>query len=347
MLTETPILSRPNIPPGRGEYKYQPHLPSLQSELIHKPEPSTPAIDALHPFPVTEEGKDLGEFAQTLLHETGLPLTRITQIAYIPNHYGNHDVLGSYEIGGDHHGRLSFYKNMERIPALGQFAVAMHEGAHASSPFNTEDGTDEDYGGKKNRERAALNVIRVANQASSTGIFLNGYHEYIYHLKESGQLSKEQWQRIWLEETHAIASELAATNYKHLQQVEQRQFYVLKRQDNIHDFVPLTSRQNEKTGKVYPSGIEQTLMDLTKIQTVQQLHDHWNTIHAKYDNATTPFHQIKRDRPTFLPLIPGTEFIVIQVIYLRRTKFDNDPLEELLERAGLRRRDNIISSAFV
>jgi len=309
-------------------------------------------VDKSHLFPKTEQGEDLGVFAQNLLRVTRMPLTRITEIAYMPNTYNTHDVLGSLERGGPHEGRLSFYKAMEKIDGIGQFGVAVHESAHGSSPFDTQGvRINEDYGGEQNRLRAAENVVNVANQAAQTGIFLNGYHEYIYNLEPQIQaelLSKYPditpeethavWEDVWREETHAIASELAATNRRHLAQVEEAQYRALQRQGLQETFVPLVSTK-DATGKVTPSGIDQTLLDLTKFASVEEMVTHWQQVKSELYNKLTPFHKQKRQPRQPVPYFPPiTERVIIAIVQpIRRNPWEEDLIVTLLPLPTLRR----------
>src|SRR5260221_592919 len=267
-------------------------------------------VDKEHPFP-----ENKGQFAQKLLIETGMPLTHVTSLAYVPNTYINHDVLGSAETGGEHDGRLTFYKDLGKIPAIGQVGVAVHELAHFASPLAER--TTDDFGSKEKRLRALHNVIDIANQAAYTGVFLNGYHEYIYHLrnviKENLQLSEQEtnelWGKLWLEETHAIASELAATNYNQLAQVEEKQYRLLHAIGRKREFAPLVSRKDLKSGQTEISGIDQTLMDLTGIQDITALHKHWRDLRMKYYDKIPPFHE--NDPIQLLPPIPGRGIIIV------------------------------------
>lgn len=316
-----PLMSPP--PEIRGGDLVGMLRPSLEEaltpDIIHFP------TDIAHPFPVSESGEDLDAFADLMLSETRLPLTSVREKAYIPNEHGTHGVLGSWETAGPHQGRLTFYKDMKRIPAIAQFGVAFHEGSHAVSPFTTD--SAKDYGGEANRQRVQENVLAIASQAEATGIFLNGYHAHIYNLKRHAQTQEElaQWAQLYLEETHAIANELAVTNYKHLQQVEERQFARLKELDQVQGFVPFTSRINPETGRLQESDLDWTIRTLTKFDTPEEMHRYFRGIRARYGGTRTPFHDVPDEPFEFLPFIPGTERII--VIYGQKRR---NPWEEIL-----------------
>ena len=237
-------------------------------------------IDLHHPF----ETKNQEIFARWLLQKTRMPLTRVTSLAYRPNDYTNHGVLGSTEMGGIYDGRLTLYKDLNRIPAIGQLGVAVHELAHSSSPFDRS--TAGDYGSEINRLKAANNVINIANQSATTGIFLNQYQRELFLHLIQGNISP----RRWFEENHAITMELAATNPAHLKQVEIAQYFTLLRQGRQHDFVRLTSKFNRRTGEQIICGTDEALLHLTRFSTITALHDHWQELRDTLKGDITPLH---------------------------------------------------------
>lgn len=310
MAIETPMFSLEG---------FHPLLPDIQANISTALIP----VDVFHPFPEAME-----PFAQNLLVQTGMPLTHVNTLAYIPNTYGTHGVLGSAEIAGENDGRLTFYKDMDKIPAIGQVGVAVHELAHFSSPFAER--TNDDFGGEEKRLRAQDTVIRVANQSAETGIFLNSYHEFIYNIKDRIRPEdQEAWEQLWLEETHAIASELAATNPRHLEQIDNAHYARLKSAGKEDAFVPLVSRRDRETNETLISGIDQTLMDLTGITNIDALYTHWEHLRETYRGMTTPFHKTHREPVGVFPVIPERKVVII-VGYRRRSGFGIDP-EDLIE----------------
>jgi len=255
------------------------------------PEVKNIPVDPEYPFPKLDPEKiDPEGYARWLMYQAKLPLSTTTRIAYRPNMRGEEGILGSAEDNG----RVTFWKDMEKIPAVAQWGVALHELGHRVSPLRVENTPL--YGSAEKRERAELNAYRMAEQAIITRRFLNGYHKYRYKQMMTGQIPYE----LWVEETQQIALNLAGENPAHLQQVEDAQRRRMDRMGRRNDFVALTSQQN-RDGTWNVSALDQALMDLTKIQSVEELHNHYRKVREKLPKKT-PLHTGDIAQPLDYPM---------------------------------------------
>jgi hypothetical protein len=220
--------------------------------------------DTTHPFRTQADE----QMARWLIEQTGIPLFTVESIGYKENKIGERGVLGEAEISDYRSARVRFYRDMLRIPDKRAFyAVAVHEMSHAATPFLINN--DSAYGSSRKRVETALHVMRVAKQTAETQTFINPYHRFIYENYAQGKVPK----RVYLEETHAIMNEVAATNREHLAQVDKAQ----------QDIMRLKGKGNQTVSLV--EGAEKTLLNLTRNPQTQERFTNAQEMYAHFDRV--------------------------------------------------------------
>ena len=275
-----------------------PKLPQISWEILQNYGiPNTLASE----IPVAQDaefGPELEPFARELLRVTAMPLDNVSRLAYRPNTHGMEGTLATAEL---YSGEVSFYSDMSEVSAEYQLEVAVHELAHVSTP--SLERNNDVYGGRENRQKAQLTILRAALQTEATQIFLNDYHRYIYEQYQSGRMDG----RTWFEETHAIALQMAAGEPEELARIDEMQYQKLNEMGLSEYYNPLVSRQDEE-GNIEESGIDWILRTLTHIDSVEEMHQHFGRLRDALEGQVTPFHTNRA-----LPRqIPGRIFFIVQ-----------------------------------
>lgn len=157
----------------------------------------------------------------------------------------------------EHFQYTSFLKD---IPEK-QLGTIAHEGAHANTPFRRENAFL--FGSEEARSEAAEFAKKAAQQTIDSQRFLNKYHESLYRRLDAKEITRETFD----EETWAIASELALTNRKHLEQVQAAQHASINGRikggllAEGYQTVDLLSKVDE-ADKVTVAGVDKALIQL-------------------------------------------------------------------------------------
>lgn len=319
---EIPPLTFPQ-PPNAPHLKGFPLVESLPSSSLAR-FVQEDRLEQIAQIPFARPSNEIGErkvqFIQDLVAATGLPL-KVSKFDYEPSSSGYHGVLGSAVIDGINKGLVTFYRDMSKASAIEQGGVAYHEVEHTLNPFDPDN--DDVYGGEEYRQIVADNIARIAQQAKDTGIFLNPYHRYIYDLHETGQFTQEQWEQLYLQETHAIVMEMAAMHPDELNAVDHMQYDVLSSLGRQDAFVPLVSVKYSTTGNVLLGIPDQIFMQQMQIEDVFELKKHFAQLRDALEDQKTPLHETQD--PMFM-LPEGRRIVGYIIIFKPLT----DPLDELL-----------------
>lgn len=221
------------------------------------------------------------EWVEKAIAAPGMPLRNVRQVSYLGNDAdGKEQWLGHWQQYESQEGNLVYkgevalYKNLEKVPAIGVLGTIVHEEAHANTPLY--EGNFDLYGGRENMRRARQHAEVVAKRTIATHVYLNPYHAYLYKEFAEGRMDPG----TFVEETHAIMTELAFTNREHLKQVSDAQAFKLG--------------ELSKDGKVKPKvdileGAEKTLIDLLSnggalrdIKTTDDLEEYIDKVRAGF-----------------------------------------------------------------
>lgn len=199
---------------------------------------------------------------KTRMENFGLPLQNIEKVAYQPNDRGQEGLVGSYQ---PYTGEMVYYKSLEKLPAIAQDGVMLHETAHSSSPF--EEKNIFLYGSVEAATKARAHTEAVAKQSLETNTYLNGYQAALAEKLKSQEIDE----RRFLEETFAILVELRFTNPKHLEQVQE------------------SLNKKTKDAVDINSGIDQALISLMpEINSQEQLDEHINKLRQQVVKTNKP-----------------------------------------------------------
>ncbi len=163
----------------------------------------------------------------------GFPVENFRNFVHRSNDGEDEGVLASWGIGQANKGEFSVHELHYTMAREKQLGTLAHESAHANTPLLPENAHL--FGGEAERSDAERYVQQLARQSLDTGKWLNGYHKYLAGQYNSGEIGYV----TFVEETSAIASELALTNRNHLRQVEAAQH---KSIDNIARIARISGR---------------------------------------------------------------------------------------------------------
>jgi hypothetical protein len=194
---------------------------SLNPELETPENP--PGLDPEeHLLSIPQEGFTTEQHHQltSRILAVGLPVDNYTKLSRRANEPETRNNLASWGVGSENYGEFTEYELLdEQIPER-QLAALVHEGAHANTPRRKENAPL--YGGESKRAQAELFARDLAAQTLMTGKYLTGYHKHLAAELINGQKTPEDYE-LFVEETQAIAMELAITNRAKLEQVESAQ----------------------------------------------------------------------------------------------------------------------------
>jgi len=190
--------------------------PELQQRITGREAREAHVRAALRPE-TFRDGNTTPEWAAERIIDVGLPVDRIKAITLERNKKGRETVLGSWGIGEKNKGVYSVYELLQRQIPEKQLGTIAHESGHANSPFRNENAFL--FGSEEARAEAARFAEAAAQQTIDSQRFLNNYHKDLYARMIAGDITRATFN----EETWAITTELALTNRKHLQQVQEAQ----------------------------------------------------------------------------------------------------------------------------
>ncbi len=299
--------------PERGKIlKFR--APESAEQLRHSPFRSREHLarvinDAENPIP-TEKRKAL----ETMIWDTKLPTATLTRFAYRKNQPHERGVLASAHVAGARKGMLTIYKDLEVLSGrhlakdrLGRehIGTVVHEMMHLLSPLDKSHAKL--YGSEMKRMQAEKFAEDFATQSARSQVFLNGYHHLLY----TQLVNREIRWKTWVEESNAILHETSVINPNKVKQVEASQHNVIdtinRRYHSKIGKVQLTSTQ-KADGSWNTSIVDQSLMALTGIQTVDALQNHWRELRNNYPPATQArIYQPERRAQRIVLLIPVHE----------------------------------------
>lgn len=198
----------------------------------------------------------------------GLPVDNYTKLIRAKNDasQGTKHHLGSWGIGVHNYGEFTVYELLDQYGgeiSEERLATIAHEGAHANTPLLPENAHL--FGSETERTQAEKFAWAAADQTLRTGKYLNGYHSALAQELSTGEITYE----TFVEETQAIASELALTNRAKLAQVEAAQHAQLDRQRRLDIPETLVEPVNllsgvSNDGVVSVDGIDRQLIALLR-----------------------------------------------------------------------------------
>lgn len=218
----------------------------------------------------------------------GLPIDNLRKLVRRPNDTGSEGVLGSWDNGPENYGEFSVYELLDKqIPEM-RLGTLVHEGAHANSPLRQENAHF--YGGEEERAQAELYVHNLAGQSLITGKYMTGYHKHLAKQLDANEIPLG----TFIEETQAIASELALTNRAKLAQVEAAQHAKIDKLRQAGLVTPdlkavnLLSHPSE-SGEAEVDGIDKQMVALiTGVSDYDSLIGHTTGLKARFYPAQTP-----------------------------------------------------------
>lgn len=253
----------------------------------------------------------------------GLPVDNYTKLIRGKNDVraGTEHHLGSWGTGIGNYGEFTIYELLDRYGAEipeERLATIAHEGAHANTPLLPENAHL--FGGETERVEAERFAWAAADQTLRTKRYLTGYHADLAEKLSQGKITHE----TFVEETQAIATELALTNRAKLEQVEAAQHAQLDRQrrldapETLVEPVNLLSRVN-KDGVVAVEGIDRQLIALIKdVSDYRGLIDHVGTLKAHiYPEATLAVADARFQQQQPLFEIEPKRLLAIFMRYIR------------------------------
>ena len=194
-----------------------------------------------------------------------LPPDNIEEVVYRPNKRGEKGIVGSFE---PFNGRLTVYKDLDKLPPIAQHGTIVHEMTHSVSPLDPCN--EPFYGSNEEISFARNHAIAVAYQSLVTQKYINGYQAFLAKKLAVGEIDKERF----VEETNAIMVEQRFTNLSHLEQVEKSQKNKLKE---------LKRKGSLEAANLRPvdvvAGVEQEISSLIpKLKTKGAINRHVNNL---------------------------------------------------------------------